>query len=504
MRRLILIGAGVALAGAAVAGGVARASGGQPASAASNRPGTGVAHAVRTNLIATVQVGGSLGYDGSYTIVAPNGSSVQQVTQAQQAVARDEQALSADQAAASADLTSSNRDLSNDQSALTSAQSALSADTAHKSYDCAGSGAAGEACSQDTQKVAQDQSQVDQAQQALTTARSNAARSALQDQAKVSGDTTQLGNDQSSLADLEQRELAPGSTYTSLPSAGQVISQDQAVYSLDGQAVPLLYGTTPAYRAFRQGMSDGPDVSEVNRDLIALGFESGVPPSSHYSSVTAAAVSKWQASLGLPQTGTILLGQVVFEPGPIRVTAVTPSPGQAVNPGSILNATSTTRVVTVALSVNQEYLVHAGYSVTIVLPDGRTTVPGHIEAISTVASSSNNGNGGNGGNNGNGGGNGGNSNPTVNVTITLDNPSSSGNLDQAPVNVNITTMRADGVLAVPINALLALEGGGDGVEVISGSDRRLVGVQTGLFSSTMVQISGPGIAEGTAVEVPSS
>jgi hypothetical protein len=61
-----------------------------------------------------------------------------------------------------------------------------------------------------------------------------------------------------------------------------------------------------------------------------------------------------------------------------------------------------------------------------------------------------------------------------------------------------------GVLAVPINALLTLAEGGDAVEVVEGGSRRLVGVQTGLFSSTMVEISGPGIAEGTLVEVPSS
>ena len=77
-------------------------------------------------------------------------------------------------------------------------------------------------------------------------------------------------------------------------------------------------------------------------------------------------------------------------------------------------------------------------------------------------------------------------------------------LDQAPVNVNITTERAANVLAAPVNALLALAGGGFGVDVVSGSTSHLVGVTTGLYDSTLVQISGTGIKAGTLVQVPAS
>jgi multidrug efflux pump subunit AcrA (membrane-fusion protein) len=73
------------------------------------------------------------------------------------------------------------------------------------------------------------------------------------------------------------------------------------------------------------------------------------------------------------------------------------------------------------------------------------------------------------------------------------------------VNVNITSQRADNVLAVPVNALLALAGGGFGVDVVTPSGAvRLTGVTTGLYSSTLVQVSGPGITAGMRVEVPSS
>jgi hypothetical protein len=92
----------------------------------------------------------------------------------------------------------------------------------------------------------------------------------------------------------------------------------------------------------------------------------------------------------------------------------------------------------------------------------------------------------------------------VTVTIALTSSPPGSTLDQAPVNVNITTQRADDVLAVPVNALLALQGGGFGVDVVSGGSSHLVGVTTGLYSSSLVQISGTGITAGTRVEVPSS
>ncbi|MGD0065119.1 MAG: peptidoglycan-binding domain-containing protein [Streptosporangiaceae bacterium] len=299
-----------------------------------------------------------------------------------------------------------------------------------------------------------------------------------------------------------------GGVYTSLPGPGQVIKQDQPLYSVSHQPVPLLYGTVPAYRAFTAGMSDGPDVGQLTRNLIALGYGAGLTQSNHYSSATAAAVERWQRGLGLSATGQVPLGGVYFEPGPIRVTSVAPSPGTpAQGAGStVLTATSLTPVVTVDLDVSQEYLVKAGDAVTVVLPDGTTTVGGRIETVGTVATCP----GGGGTGAGAGGsspcessGSGTASTPTVTVTITLDSTPPGATLDQAPVNVNITTQTADNVLAAPVNALLALQGGGYGVDVVTGKTSHLTGVITGLYSGTLVQVSGSGITAGTQVEVPS-
>jgi hypothetical protein len=175
-------------------------------------------------------------------------------------------------------------------------------------------------------------------------------------------------------------------------------------------------------------------------------------------------------------------------------------------------ATSAAPIVVVQLDVTEEYLVKRGDTVSVVLPNGTSSVPGRIQAVGNVATCA--GGGGTGQGNATGGtadqspcassGSGTSTPPTVPVTIRLQRTPPGAKLDQAPVNVNITSQTANGVLAVPVNALLALEGGGYGVEVVDGNTTRLVAVTTGLYSNTLVQISGAGISPGTKVEVPSS
>jgi peptidoglycan hydrolase-like protein with peptidoglycan-binding domain len=303
--------------------------------------------------------------------------------------------------------------------------------------------------------------------------------------------------------------LHGGGVYTWLPEPGAVIKQDQPLYSVGNVPVPLLYGSLPAYRQFDVGMSDGADVGQLTRDLIALGYGDGLAQSNHYSEATAAAVQRWQKAVGLQETGEIPLGEAVFEPGPIRVTTVTPAVGTPAGGGIVLTATGTTSTVYVDLDVSEEYLVKPGDAVTVVLPDGTTTVGGHIETVGTVATCPGGGGAGAGGASGAAGQSpcssaGSNSSPTVTVTITLDSTPAGAAYDQAPVNVNITTQTVGHVLAVPVNALLALAGGGYGVDVVTGKTSHLTGVTTGLYSDTLVQVSGSGLTAGTQVEVPSS
>src|SRR5690242_1070378 len=295
-------------------------------------------------------------------------------------------------------------------------------------------------------------------------------------------------------------DQATGTAFTALPAAGAVVRRGQALYEVDGTPVILFYGARPAWRGLYAGVAAGPDVTQLNRNLIALGFGDGLTVSGYFTAATAYAVERWQAARGLPVTGTVPLGQVAYAPGALRVTAVTAVPGAPPQPGTgVLTATSTAPVVLAQVPVSQEYLVQAGDDVTVTLPDGVTTTPGTVTELSPVASAAP------GSGSGQAQGQAAAQGPgqaTVQVTIRLGRPAAASRLDEAPVTVSIVSARARGVLAVPVRALVALAGAGYAVEVVHGQGRSLIAVRTGLFAQTLVQVSGPGLTAGQRLEVP--
>ncbi len=112
-------------------------------------------------------------------------------------------------------------------------------------------------------------------------------------------------------------------TITWLPSIGQVISPGQALYRVSGAPVILMDGTTPAYRDLSAADSPGPDILELNRNLVHLGFNpSGIIVDDVWQPATTAAVDVFQESLGQTPTGILTLGQVVFLPGKQLISTV--------------------------------------------------------------------------------------------------------------------------------------------------------------------------------------
>ena len=75
------------------------------------------------------------------------------------------------------------------------------------------------------------------------------------------------------------------------------------------------------------------------------------------------------------------------------------------------------------------------------------------------------------------------------MTIVLD--ADDGTLaDGTPVEVHVDVVAAEDVLAVPVEAVLALAEGGYAVEVDDGTGtRRLVAVELGVFADGMVEVT---------------
>gem|GEM_PF-1378919 len=214
-------------------------------------------------------------------------------------------------------------------------------------------------------------------------------------------------------------------------------------------------------------------MTELNADLVKLGYVTSAelgPRSGwdYFSGQTAAGLDGLQTRLGVPVTGTLPLGQAVFLPSAAQVTELdaTTVPGAPALPGTaLMTATSTRPVVTVGLDPAQQTQVKAGDHVNVTLPDG-TVTPGVVASVGTVAtapaSSSDSSSA--------------STPPTITVLVRLSDPRAAGDLDQAPVQVAITTGTAASALVVPVDALLARANGGYAVEVTGLGGHHLVAV----------------------------
>jgi hypothetical protein len=186
-------------------------------------------------------------------------------------------------------------------------------------------------------------------------------------------------------------------------------------------------------------------------------------------------------------------GDVAIAPGALRILTVRGALGAAAQ-GAVLTVTSTVRRATVDLPVTRQRLAKIGGKVRIDLPGGKSTT-GQVASIGTLATA------GDPGDTGTAQTGQGTQTATIPVEITLDHPKTAGRLDGAPVTVGFTSATRKGVLAVPVNALLAAADGGYAVEAVSGT---LIPVRLGLFAEGKVEVSGTGLTEGMRVEVPRS
>ena len=305
-------------------------------------------------------------------------------------------------------------------------------------------------------------------------------------------------------------------TYTWLAAVGQVVSQGQTLYDVNGSPVVLLYGSTPAYRSLSEDLT-GADVTELNADLVALGYATAteIPAGTDtFTWWTEVGVDKLQAALGYTQTGTLTLGQAVFLPTAARVTSLTATlGGPAQSGGTVLDATSTARQVSIALDAAQQSQVQNGRQGDHHLarqPDHpRRDLLGrhrrhHLRPASSAGSSSDANSDSSGGSDSSGSGS---SAPTITVLVTPTDPAATGSWDQAPVNVTITTASTPNALVVPVDALIALASGGYAVETVNATGvHSLVPVSLGVFDDAdgLVQITSSGLAVGQRVVVPAT
>jgi peptidoglycan hydrolase-like protein with peptidoglycan-binding domain len=294
-------------------------------------------------------------------------------------------------------------------------------------------------------------------------------------------------------------------TVTALPAIGKVIRRGEPLYALAGEPVLLMYGALPAYRALAEGVPEGRDVEQLERNLAALGYEPGTVDED-FTWSTAAAIRAWQEAHGLDATGEVELGRVAFLRGPQRVTELEATLGEALGSGGggggesesegeaeapsvpVLRTSSTRRIVGVELEADQQSIAHRGQKVGVVLPGG-AEVPGEVRRLVAIQAS--------GGESGTGE----EAEPGLEATVSVTGKHRIPALDGATVNVLFTEQVRKQVLSVPLTALIAIGGERFAVYVHEGGTRRQIVVTPGLAAAGYVEVEGRGLRAGMTVEV---
>ena len=292
---------------------------------------------------------------------------------------------------------------------------------------------------------------------------------------------------------------AIGGTITDAPAPGTVVERGAPLFSIDGRRAHLFYGHTAPYRSLGAGAPPGDDIAVVEENLIALGFGEADLTSAdrEWSAATTNAVERWQKARGLRErdrTGVIEVSEIVIGPAATRVEAVLAPVGSRVVPGSaVLELTGTTKVVSVRLPADQRGLLTSGDAANVSIADGEplgATVV-HISRTAAAAGPTQEDGQDDGG-----------GTPTLTVALALDDPGAVADLDGAPVSVRVERERREGVLAVPVEAIVALAEGGFAVRAVNRTGRSLTAVTVGMFDQGWVEVSGAGIERGLVVEVP--
>ncbi|MFJ7956434.1 peptidoglycan-binding protein [Streptomyces sp. NPDC096319] len=315
------------------------------------------------------------------------------------------------------------------------------------------------------------------------------------------GDLADSSQQDGTLGHLGERKInagGPGGTLTWLAPPGSVVERDERLYEVDGEAVRLMYGDEPMYRTLKTG-DEGRDVRQLEENLAALGY-TGFDVDEEYTAKTAAAVTRWQKSHDLKQTGTVGPDRIAFAGSAVRVKDAGSdsgtgagggeriAPGDRVTPGApVLTVTGSERVVSFKVPASEAGSAKTGTRVRITLPDG-TRLPGRVSSVGRTATAGDDPQ---------------DKTPKIDITVSFDDPAKAKGVDQSPVTVDLTGETRRDVLSVPVNALLALPDGGFGVQVVEDGATRDVKVELGMFAQGRVEISGDGLREGTKVGVPS-
>ena len=270
----------------------------------------------------------------------------------------------------------------------------------------------------------------------------------------------------------------------------------------------LMFGELSAWRDMKEGIAPGEDINQLKLNLIALGYGTNetLEMDSTFGSNTTEAIMKLQSDLNLISSGEINFGEITFVSGTsmVNFSSTLPNIGGKINTGTeLFSLTPIERISTqissngainisskslqkveIQVDVADQNLVVKGSEVEIELPD-ESTIVGVVDEVGSFAIVPQDGD------------------PFLEVSIAVEGSTEYFKWTGAVVTVNATKELAKGVLASPVNGLLALLSGGYALEIVTETGTILVPVETGIYADGWVEINGSGLQPGTEIVVPS-
>ena len=268
----------------------------------------------------------------------------------------------------------------------------------------------------------------------------------------------------------------------------------------------LMFGNTPAWRDMKEGIDPGEDIGQLKLNLIALGYGTieTLGKDLSFNSATTAAIRKLQSDMNIISSGEINLGEVIFTHGTslVKSSSTLQTVGWQINGGAELFSLTpiekvetevesdgsvkihreSLQVVEIQVDVGDRDLVNEGSEVEIELPD-ESLVRGIVREVGTLAVVPQEGD------------------PFLEVLIAVEGGTEYFEWTGATVTINVTKELASGVLASPVNGLLALLSGGYALEIVTPTGTTLIPVETGIYADGWVEVSGPGLQPGTEIIV---
>lgn len=166
-----------------------------------------------------------------------------------------------------------------------------------------------------------------------------------------------------------------GGLVTAVVARSGLLEAGDVAIRLNERPMVVVPGEVPAFRALRLG-DKGRDVRALKAFLAGQGYEVGSGPG-RFTAQTERAVRRWQKHLGLPVTGVVALGDVLFVS---RQTLVAPlrwsdaiAPGAPIGPGTpILESLAAQPTLSLEFGGSPPEALEPGMAVEVTFPNGET------------------------------------------------------------------------------------------------------------------------------------